>query len=293
MFNSIISRICLSGCILIGFSTVGGCGSEPTGKSEASTTGTLSLPLVTQVGEHTYRLVASLDVYGPVYTSLYTGEDASSVLTTTLPTGNYTAYLTRWSLERLGDDGIYQAVSANLTSGYYQNFPIYNQSTTSISFQFETDGVIVVIGSGQLKINIDVKERAPACTILGDDCPQDSWCAPPGLTGMPLQCVPAGYAVLGSACAAPTDCQANATCLDFGTGPTCTALCAVANAGQHCNDTSICTKVATDYGLCIPEGASIPDAGAGGSTSTGGSSSYGGWSAGGSTYYGAGGKKPY
>ena len=214
-----------------------------------------------------------------------TRNGTENALTATLPAGNYYAYLYNWTLERKDDNGNFQPVAATLNSSYYQqSFVIYNQFTTSISYQFVTDGVIVVVGNGQLNVAIGVNEIPPACTILGNDCPSGQWCAPPGLTGTSLTCVVAGYTPVGASCTAPTDCQANASCMDLGAGPTCTALCPVANAGSPCSSGGTCTKASIDYGVCVPNGETLPDAGAGGGGGTGGYPATGGaYSVGGST----------
>jgi hypothetical protein len=245
------------------------CSSDHSGSHEATSTGTLRLPLVTQASGHTYRLAANIEIYGPTYTTLYTGDSTETVLTTSLQTGAYTAYLSNWILEAQDSSGNFQPVTANLTSSYYVSFTIFNQSSTSISFLFETDGVVVPFGEGQLNVKLGVTETTPACTMLGTDCPSGTWCAPPGLTGSPLACIQSGWLGLGEACSAPTDCAANSTCIDFGAGSVCAGVCPPSQFGQACAN-GTCTQSSADYGVCVPAGASIPDAGAGGFGGAGG-----------------------
>ena len=264
MNRSILSIALISACLAGGSMQITACSSDASGSNEAASTGTLRLPLVTQANGHTYRLEASIEIYGPTFTNLYTGSDSTAtVLTTSLQTGSYTAYLGSWTLEIQGSDGNYQPVSAILTSGYYDNFTIFNQSSTTISFLFETDGVVVPFGEGQLNVKLGVNEVPPTCTILGTDCPSGTWCAPPGLTGSTLACIQAGWLGLGEACAEPTDCAANSTCIDFGSGSVCAGVCAASQFGQACGG-GTCTQSSIDYGVCVPPGASLPDAGAGG-----------------------------
>jgi len=292
MNRSILSIALISACLAGGSMQITACSSDASGTHEAASTGTLRLPIVTQANGHTYRLDASIQIYGPTYATLYTGDNPTeTVLTTSLQTGNYTAYLSYWTLEIQGSDGNYQPVSATLTSGNYASFSIFNQSSTTISFLFETDGVVVPFGEGQLNVKFGVNEIPPACTILGSDCPSGTWCAPPGLTGSTLACIQAGSVGLGEACTAPTDCAANSTCIDFGSGSVCAAVCAPSQFGQACGG-GTCTQSSEDYGICIPSGASLPDAGAGGA-GTGGFGT-GGFGSGGKTFiFSAGGSSSF
>jgi hypothetical protein len=251
--------------------------------SEPAATGTVQLPLVTQANGNTYRLIATIYIYGPTYDYINTGDNPTeTVLTRTLQTGSYTAYLSDWALERLDKDGTFKPVSAYLSSDYYFNFVIYNQSSTTITFQFDTDGVIVAFGSGQLNVKFNVNEYPPACTVLGNDCGDGAWCPPPGLTGAPVTCMSAGWLSVGDACESPTQCGRNSSCLDLGTGSKCVALCDVETDIVDCPSGSSCVGSGSDYGLCVPDGLSLPDAGAGGASSTGGTS----WGTGGCCGYG-------
>ena len=265
MNRSILSIALISACLAGGSMQVTACSSDTSGTHQATTTGTLRMPLITQVNGNTYRLIANIDIYGPTYSYLYTGSDPSeTVLTTSLQTGNYTAYLSYWSLEKLDGNNNYQPVTATLTSNYYVSFDIFNQSSTTISFQFETDGVVVPFGAGQLNVKLGVTEVAPACTVFGSDCPSGTWCAPPGLTGATLACIQEGQLALGEACESPMDCAANSTCIDFGSGSICAGICPPSQIGQECASGETCTQSSTDYGVCVPAGSSLPDAGVGG-----------------------------
>lgn len=253
-----------------------GCaGAHDGGGQESSQVGTLSVPLVTNSNGHTYRLTGYITYYGTQFGQIFLGDETE--LRVTLPTGDYTAYLNYYQLERLDDSGNYVPVVANLVSSYYEPFTIYNHTTSTISFQFETDGVIVTVGAGNLNVDIDVTELPPACTILGSDCPQGSWCAPPELTGQSLACVPAGSLGAGEACNSPTDCVANTSCFDFGNGAVCTALCDASAFGAACAGGGTCTADGSSYGICVPDGAMPPgEGGASGTGGTGGSGGTGG-----------------
>ena len=201
---------------------------------------------------HVYRFSQFQVLLYPEYFWLQSSGSSESVLTTTLQTGQHQAYLYGWALERDDGTGRYAPVNATLVSSSSVTFEILNGSTTTVAFQFETDGEIVTMGSGTLNIAGRVDERPPVCTVLGDDCGEGAWCPPAGLTGAPLACRAAGNVAVGEACEAPADCVANSACVDSGTGPLCSALCAPAAFGAACPSGGQCVAVGIDYGVCSP-----------------------------------------
>jgi hypothetical protein len=238
------------------------CSSGPSSSAEENTArGTVSLPLQTVAGGHTYRLAGEVDIYGPQYATLYSDISTDeTVLSTTLQTGDYTAYLSAWTLLRDDGTGNFVPVQAFLVN-YYVSFSIYNGTTTSISFQFETDGVIVTVGQGTLNVDIQVTESTPLCTAFGTDCPDGTWCAPPELTGNPIACIFAGSAAIGDPCRSPADCPAYSSCFDLGQGPVCAALCEPADFGSSCpSSPGTCTAAGRSYGICTTDG-SVPSGG--------------------------------
>src|SRR5262245_32634127 len=124
MIRTMFSRAVVGLCLLGVPGIVSGCSSSDSG-TENQTTGTLTMPLVTNAGGHTYRLSGDLYVNGPLYTYASLGGD-NPVLTLSLPTGNYSAYLYSWYLERLDDSGVYVPVEAYMTSNYWVSFTIFN-----------------------------------------------------------------------------------------------------------------------------------------------------------------------
>jgi hypothetical protein len=134
------------------------------------------------------------------------------------------------------------------------SFTVFNGATTTIGYRFSTDGVVVTVGSGELRVNIAVDEVPAVCTPFAaeDGCAAGSWCPPTGLTGSPRACVPAGTTELGVPCLGTTDCVANSACVDGGAGPVCTALCPIDQGGSPCATGGTCQPVAADYGLCAP-----------------------------------------
>jgi hypothetical protein len=244
-------------CALLGGSAVG-CSSAT--HAEASASGTMSMALSAISDGHTYRLVNEVVVVsGPTYTWLSgSGDSSESVLTTTLATGNYSAYLYNWSLQRDDGSGNFSAVQANLVSPATVYFAVFNGATSTVSYQFETDGVIVTTGAGNLAVRAEVHEIPAVCVALGTDCSDGTWCPPTGLTGAPRGCVFAGAVDIGQPCASPLDCVANASCFDFGSGPVCARLCASSDFDQPCNSTTTCASVDREYGICRPSAVEGP-----------------------------------
>jgi hypothetical protein len=299
MLRSIMARVSLPVLLSVAVPVFSGCSSEPAPGNQESNTGTLSMPLITTVNDHVYRLRASIEIYGDRYSDyIYTSDETA--LTRSLPAGEYVAYLVSYELDRLDEEsGEWTPVSAQLVSNYYQVFTIQHQTTTTIAFAFQTDGVIVTVGTGQLVIDVDITEVPPVCTILGDDCEEDgTWCAPPELTGRPLACVYAGESEPGTACTSPQECAANSSCFDFGSGAVCAALCTPDEFGEACaDDGGTCTEAGTAYGVCVPEGGTLPDYGTGGTSGAGGSAGSGGFAGFGASpgtggFAGAGGSFP-
>jgi hypothetical protein len=214
-----------------------------------STLGELSMPLVTTTNGHTYRLSGSFYVSGPTTQFFAMGDETE--IHATLRTGAYWSTLYNYTLSRLDENGVYQPVQAQLTSNA-QNFTIFNNTTTTLSWEFGTDGVIIRVGNGNLEVNVDVTETPPVCTVFGTDCPDGSWCAPADLTASALACISAGTAGLGEPCAGPASCVANASCYDFGGGPRCAALCAPELFGLACPSGGTCAQDGQTYGVCTP-----------------------------------------
>lgn len=248
---------------LLAGSAAAGCGG---GESPPSSTGAadgdvgkVSLPLVTETGGHRYRLRnAFISVSGPQYVQLATSDDpAETELSASLPTGSYYAYLYGgWRLERDDGAGLFLPVQAEMLSSSAASFSIFNGATTTLGFRFRTDGVIVEVGSGQLKVNVSVEETAAVCTPFGspEGCAAGSWCPPSGLTGQPRACVATGTIELGLPCLGALDCVAGAACIEGAAGPVCTALCPGSDDGLACATGGSCQAIRADYGLCIPAG---------------------------------------
>jgi hypothetical protein len=253
---AVMTRAVWCGLLAIIVATATACSSDQRA-SGASNVGTVTIPLLTSVGPDTYRLAAVLAVTGAqgVTTLSTTGDEA--VLTTTFPAGQYDALLQSFTLLKDDGTGTFHPVTATATSDH-QAFTIFAHSTTTISFQFETNGVLVPLGSGNLSVTFGVTEIPDVCTVFGPGCADGSWCAPPALTGQPIACIPAGTTPLGSACASPSECPATATCHDFGRGPVCAALCAPSDFGAPCTTGGSCVQADPAFGLCTPDEACNP-----------------------------------
>lgn len=261
-------RTCLGLSVAMGLGT--GCSEEngagPAPQEGKVETGTLNVPLVVTVGENVYRLSMSIDLFGDYYwdnisTDAYSDETS---IRRSLPTGNYNAYMGGWQMYK-EENGELFPVTSQLVSDYYSYFSIQNNATSTLSYTFETDGVRVVIGSGNLVVNVEVTEIEPACEPLGDTCGEGYWCPPAELTGRRLECVYVyGSAGVGDPCQSPTDCSANLSCFDFGAGAVCGALCPSDDFEETCSSGGTCTRQGVDYGVCVPEGGNPPESSGGG-----------------------------
>jgi hypothetical protein len=244
---------------LLGSLSTMGCEVAGAERETPTGAGAFRVPLTTEVDGKTYRLTnLSIRVAGASELWLYGSDDPSeTALVANLTAGSYTSDLESYALERAGRDGVFHPVIAELVSSPHHEFRLLNGTTTTIGYRFETDGQIVDVGSGALRVEVEVASRPGACTPLGNDCGPGTWCAPSELTGEPLACVPAGSASLAEPCGSPLDCAANSSCFDFGAGdPVCAALCSSEAFGEPCDAGGTCQPQGADYGVCAPEGGS-------------------------------------
>src|SRR3954454_7573694 len=155
---------------------------SPDTPNRSGDVGTIALPLVTTTNGHTYRLRnVVISISGPQFTQLFSSADPNeTTLSATLQTGSYSAFLFGWTLERDDGAGNFAAVSATLVSSVAATFTTFNGATSTVSYQFQTDGVIVTVGAGQLRVTATVDETAAVCTPFGTDCLAGTWCPPTG-----------------------------------------------------------------------------------------------------------------
>jgi hypothetical protein len=237
-----------------------GCSGGSSSNVATEEKGSLEMALTTSVGGVSYRL-SNFYIYlsGPsTYQYISDSNPSDSKISVTLSVGNYTANLQQWQLERADAQGVYHTVQATLETTYYQSVTIYNGTTTTLTYSFRTDGVIVNIGSGRLDIAINIDVADAACTPLGRDCPSGSWCPPATLTGADLHCVFAGSKAIGQPCLNPAECVANASCFTTSSGAVCAALCPSSQFNQPCDAGGSCRPVASDYGYCTSDDAGAP-----------------------------------
>lgn len=237
----------------------------PVEEGPKAETGTLELPLVVPVGDSIYRLSLEVELYGDNW--FYISTDAFSDETSVqraVSTGAYNAYLYYWQLYKEEEGEIFP-VSSVLISDYSTYLTIHNNSTTTLSYTFETDGVRVVFGTGNLVVDVEVNEVDPVCAPLGDSCGDDYWCPPAELTGRALECVYVeGSGAAGDPCNSPNECGANLSCFDFGAGPVCGVLCLEEDFDQTCEGGGTCVAQGRGYGVCVPEGGTPPETQGGG-----------------------------
>jgi hypothetical protein len=239
---------------LAGLPALAGCSVDAT--EEADATGSVSMALRSVTNGTEYRLSnASFQIDGLVSTTLASSDMAGeTVLSAVLPVGGYTSTLANgWVLQR-NDGGTFVNVQATLVSQNPVAFTISEGSTTSLVYQFDTDGTIISIGSGNLAISIAVNETATpaACTPFGAGCAADEWCVAGALFGVPDQCVETGPLQPGDPCDGTVGCGMNQLCGDIGLGNQCLELCPASSIGQTCpNGGGVCTDIGdTTLGLC-------------------------------------------
>lgn len=255
MIRSMFFRSVLGLGLLCGSCCLSGCSSDAIAPREAEAKGTFSMPLLASAGRHRYRLTGQMEIdtsypYQYPYTYLDLSQD-EDVAQTSLPTGDYSAYLYYWELARDDGTGNFQPVSASQVD-YFQSFSIFNGTTTTVSFNFQVDGQTVNVGVGGLNVDIKIEEVAAGCSPLGEGCSAGAWCVPPELIGSAAGCIAAGPVGHGDPCRSPYDCVANASCFDFGDGAQCTELCSSDQFGEACVTGGTCTAQGVDYGVCAP-----------------------------------------
>jgi plastocyanin len=119
--------------------------------------GSVQIALVTTTNGHSYRLRnASFDVNGPTHVTLSSETDPTATdLTANVAPGSYVVTLANgWQLEREDPSGpvIVQAtlVSPNPTAA----LTVTAAHTTSVAFQFSTDGVPITLGTIDISIQV-------------------------------------------------------------------------------------------------------------------------------------------
>jgi hypothetical protein len=140
------------------------CRSSSDPAEGAGGVGTLRMDLTTQTSGTTYRLQnATFSITGTTSMTLSETDPDEPVLSATLPVGSYEILLQDgWSLARL-DGTTWDVVQATLVSPNPTSFTIVAGGTTSVVFQFETNGTIVSVGTGTLDVTIDVQELPGVC----------------------------------------------------------------------------------------------------------------------------------
>jgi sugar lactone lactonase YvrE len=155
-----------SAALAIVFGVLGACngGAPSPNPGPGAQTGTFRMSLVSTANGHTYRLrhatfliTPAPGLSNPTILDSETDPNATT-LNTTLDAGSYTVLLAGgWSLERQGP-GDPVTVVATLTSANPAAFDITVGATTSVVFQFTTDGSVITIGEGMISISTQVTE---------------------------------------------------------------------------------------------------------------------------------------
>ena len=190
-------------------------GKDPS--SEVEQTGSMRLPLETTAASgNVYRLrYAQFVTWGPQTTVVAPPEDATS-FTTSLAAGIYSVELwPGWQLWRMGPEET--QVEAELISPNPVQASIQPDTETVLTFQFRAGNDVIVLGPGELTVDISVVETA---------CASDADCAPSEICQASV-CVPNGSC--GNGMIDPSE-----ECDDFNnmSGDGCAANCTV----EYCSD---------------------------------------------------------
>jgi len=134
---ALVTRAALGGVLAIGFTMLTACGNEQ--PSDARSFGTLTMPLVTTEGSSTYRLEAVFVISGAQGDVTLSTEADEPSLSTTLPAGAYSAFLQSFTLSKDDGTGAFYPVGATAESDT-EPFTVFADSTTTVHFQFDTNG---------------------------------------------------------------------------------------------------------------------------------------------------------
>lgn len=237
------------------------CGSKeaapPVSEQAELLSGSVRLPLVTPTRDQFRLRGASFELRRPGF-ELTLESDSNpdaTALTAALDAGAYQITLRDgWSLERLdGDAG--GPVPAALLTANPLSFEIQNGRVTELVYRFATEGGIVVFGSGELSISVDVVDSAPSasCSLVNAfGCDTGQTCLFGGEDGRTFCAVP-GSLPVGAACSAD-QCVVGAQCLALDPAipeaRTCARFCDTSTTSFGCD----CRALAFDdsVGVCIP-----------------------------------------
>ena len=147
-----------------------GCASSNTNQQQAPS-GTVQLPLTATVGANNYVLVGTFQITnstGVTTTLSATSPSTVATLATTLSVGQYTiTLLPGWQLSLVSSSGVATPVQATLVSPATQTLNITSQQNTIVTYQFNSNGVLIQTGQGQLTVQLGVTENAGGATSAG------------------------------------------------------------------------------------------------------------------------------
>jgi hypothetical protein len=263
--KGVIAMKSLFFAVLLGCATIGaavGCtiqaAPDETQTPEAGV-GTVSLDLRgTAPNGNVYRLrnaSFAISTNPPITLSSDGANLDAPVISTQLAVGNYTATLANgWILERQTGTTFGQ-VNATLVSSASQMFGIVANQTTSLNFQFSTNGQVVNVGNGTLNITVGITETdggtPQACQLFVNppNCPASQWCAPAPNNQPGGVCTQPGTAPVGGMCTATLTCVANAVCTNPN-GGLCRQICQLGNAMACPNGLQCVASASMTFGLC-------------------------------------------
>ena len=153
--------------VLAAAALAAGCGMDPPPPASEGGTGTVSLTLTSMSGSTTYALANATFLVERIQppptpgeitgVRLHGSDSAGTHLTATLDVGRYTVtLLDGWQIERAGSPTNLVPVHATLQSANPVTVSIFSGQTTTVTFQFQTNGIPLTFGPGTIDINVGV-----------------------------------------------------------------------------------------------------------------------------------------
>jgi len=260
----VLSRVSLFVALLGAPAIVGGCSSaaDPDSSYEQESFGSLRLPLRGfGASGAQYRLrQALISVTGPTARLHDTETDPDLFsLVYEVPAGHYEIQLSgqagpnSWQLERLSEDTMtWSNVDATLAPPNPIGVDVLPDGSAFVNLQFVVDSDEVVLGTGQLFINLSVEDR-PQCTpfVSPSTCLSGQKCLSVFAIQNVAVCQPAGMVPMRGSCTQDNDC-ADGHCWFFGDDHTeCLPDCVLdAEPGElgACPTGAFCSTLTTSVG---------------------------------------------
>lgn len=153
--TAMTARAVVCAAIALGMTTVVACSSDQSSQTQGA--GSISIPLSISVGSNNYRLDAVFAIVGDQGNVTLSTRGDEPTLSTTLAAGAYDILLESFTLSKDDGTGTFNAVAATAVASSIP-FTVTANATTTVSFQFLTDGMTVSPGAGNVAIGFGVTD---------------------------------------------------------------------------------------------------------------------------------------